>query len=177
MANQNYISIPILDELVKFAENDSVYEDAVKAMGSGILNYYFQAINGFSVAPEQNRDDNYPTSSSSESSIVGQEIEALWIILLQKRRRQLSLGASLEQLTNALEYANTEHGRCWALLFHGSGIRFYEYHHNLPEDQRLVQWAEAGDPARTVYHVRNNAGAIDRMLRHMAQTAVPPVRH
>ncbi|TAQ89976.1 hypothetical protein B7494_g1724 [Chlorociboria aeruginascens] len=151
MANQNYISIPILDELVTFAE-----------------------MIPFTKMPIA-RNDNYP-------DFIILRIQRRWAgdrSLVDHTLEEGSRfsGGLLEQLTNALEHANTEHGRCWALLFHGSGIGFYEYHHTLPANRRLVQWAEAGDPASTVYHVRNNAGAIDRMLRHMAQTAVPPVRY
>ena len=55
----NYISIPILDELVHFAEQDSKYEDAVKAMSSSILVHYFPPLKGFSVVSEQNRNNHY----------------------------------------------------------------------------------------------------------------------
>ncbi|RAK98532.1 uncharacterized protein BO80DRAFT_427340, partial [Aspergillus ibericus CBS 121593] len=54
-----YLSLPILDELVRFVEEDSKYEDSVKAMASGILNYYFPASNGYAVVPEQNREGNF----------------------------------------------------------------------------------------------------------------------
>ncbi|RDL41228.1 Uncharacterized protein BP5553_01207 [Venustampulla echinocandica] len=177
MENQSYISIPILDELVAFVENGSVYEDAVKSMGSGILNYYFPAINGYSVGPEQNRNNFYPDS-------IIFRIQRRWAgdrglvdhTLAEATKAADALEPSLAQLTTALENAITEHGRCWAVLFHGCEIRFYEYHDNLPLKHRLVQWAEAGDPAETVYHVRNNSGTIDRMLCHMGQTAEPPIR-
>lgn len=54
-----YLSLPILNELVRFVENDSTYEDSMKAMASGILNYYFPAANSYTVAPEQNRNNNF----------------------------------------------------------------------------------------------------------------------
>ena len=55
----NYISIPILDELVHFAEQDFKYEDAVKAVSSSILVHYFPPLKGFSVVSEQNRNNHY----------------------------------------------------------------------------------------------------------------------
>lgn len=42
-----------------FAEQDSEYEDAVKAMSSSILVHYFSPLGGFSVVSEQNRDNHY----------------------------------------------------------------------------------------------------------------------
>ncbi|KAL2007407.1 hypothetical protein VTN00DRAFT_8845 [Thermoascus crustaceus] len=64
-----YISLPILDGLVRFAENDdSIHGDAVKAMASGILNYYFPPDNGFIVASERlNQDqDNDNNNNNNE---------------------------------------------------------------------------------------------------------------
>lgn len=55
-----YIPLPILDESVHFTESNSVYEDAVKAMASGILNYYFPPASGF-----KTEMTNSPTSSFS----------------------------------------------------------------------------------------------------------------
>lgn len=54
-----YLALPILDKLVRFIKNDSTYEDSVKAIASRILNYYFPAANGYTVTPEQNRNNNF----------------------------------------------------------------------------------------------------------------------
>lgn len=59
MANYIYISIPIIDELVLFAEQVSEYEDAVKAISSSILVHYFPPLSGFSVVSEQNWNNHY----------------------------------------------------------------------------------------------------------------------
>lgn len=46
-----YLSLPILDAIVQFAENDSNNDASVKAMAFGILNYYFPVANGHAVLP------------------------------------------------------------------------------------------------------------------------------
>lgn len=45
-----YTSVPILNELVKSVELDPTDKIAVKALSSGLLNYYFPPANGYLVA-------------------------------------------------------------------------------------------------------------------------------
>lgn len=54
-----YLSLPAFQELIEFVENDSVYEDSVKALANSMLTYYFPIANGWIVAPEQNRNDSF----------------------------------------------------------------------------------------------------------------------
>lgn len=172
-----YLSIPILDELVRFVENDSTYEDAVKAMASGILSYYFPPTNGYTVAPEQNRNDNYADfiilriqrRFPGDRGVIDHTVA-------EAKRTSDPLGASLEQLENALEHANTEFKRCWAIMIHGYTFKFYEYHGNLPAHARLIPWGPPNQAQQNSFHARIDSLAIDWMLRHMAQNDTPLAR-
>ncbi|KAL1847789.1 hypothetical protein Plec18167_002521 [Paecilomyces lecythidis] len=171
-----YLSLPILDEVVRFAENDSTYEDSVKAMASAILNYYFPATSGYTVAPEQNRNNHFPDfiilriqrRFPGDRGVVDHT-------LAEAKRNSDPLEASLDQLQGALDEANTEFGRCWALMIRGPEFGFYEYHENLPENARLVPWGPPNQQ-RNTFHARNDCVIIDWMLRHMVQNDAPPAR-
>ncbi|KAL3473824.1 hypothetical protein BJX99DRAFT_260940 [Aspergillus californicus] len=174
-----YLSLEMADELVKFAENDSIYEDAVKAMASAILNHYSLLSDGFSVSPEQNRINNCPDfilrilriqrRFSGDRSVVDHTVA-------EATSSTDNLDEAMDQLGNALENANTEFGRCWALMVRGPDFMFYEYHANLPVNQRLVPWGPATEPNRNVFHARHNCVAIDWMLRHMQTHNTPQPR-
>lgn len=171
----NYISIPILDELVRFAEQDSRYEDAVKAMSSSILVHYFPPLNGFSVVSEHNRNNHYADyivlriqrRFPGDRGIVDHTV-------VEAKKQTDPLDGSLEQLENALENSNTEFGRCWALLIRGVEFMFYEYHQHRPVNNRLLPWGH--QPGQNTYHVRRDSEIIDWMLRRMVQQDTPPIR-
>ncbi|EEH11157.1 predicted protein [Histoplasma capsulatum G186AR] len=173
----NYLSLPILHELVQFAEEDALYEDSIKAMASGILNYYFPATNGFTVAPEQNRQGNIADfiilriqrRFPGDRGVVDHTVA-------EAKRDTDSITAALEQLENALEQANTEFGRCWAMLIHGCNFQFFEYHIHLPAGERLIPWGPPNQPSQNLFHCRNESVTIDWMLRHMGQNNTPPAR-
>lgn len=177
MANYIYISIPIIDELVLFAEQDSEYEDAVKAMSSSILVHYFPPLSGFSVVSEQNRNNHYADyivlriqrRFPGDRGIVDHTV-------VEAKKQIDPLDASLEQLENALENSNTEFGRCWALLIRGVEFMFYEYHQYRPVNNRLLPWGPPDQLGRNTYHVRHDSETIDWMLRQMIQQATPPAR-
>ncbi|KFY82123.1 hypothetical protein V500_10806 [Pseudogymnoascus sp. VKM F-4518 (FW-2643)] len=71
-----YISVPILDEVVRSVEDDPTSE-AVKAMASGILSYYFPLVNGYVAALEHNQNNHGEDMTSSAFDVVSQAIEAL----------------------------------------------------------------------------------------------------
>ncbi|GLA30358.1 hypothetical protein M752DRAFT_279533 [Aspergillus phoenicis ATCC 13157] len=173
-----YLSQPIIDEVVRFVEEDSRYEDSVKAMAAGILTYYFPIANGFLVVPEQNRGDQFPDfiifriqrRFPGDRSVVDHTVT-------EAKKSDDSIPASLEQLQNALEHSNTGFRRCWAILVHGATFYFYEYHESLPPNNRLLPWAPPGRPqGQNAFHARQNSVEIDWMLRHMAQNDTPPAR-
>lgn len=171
----NYLSIPILDELVCFAEQDSEYEDAVKAMLSSILVHYFPPLDGFSVVSKQNRNNHYVDyivlrmqhQFPGDRGIIDHTV-------VEVKKQTGPLDTSLKQLENALENSNTEFGRCWALLIRGVEFMFYEYHQNRPVNNRLLPWGH--QPRQNTYHVRHDSEKIDWMLRRMIQQDIPPIR-
>ncbi|PYI04675.1 hypothetical protein BO78DRAFT_167373 [Aspergillus sclerotiicarbonarius CBS 121057] len=173
-----YLSFPVLDELVRFVEEDSRYEDSVKAMTSGIPNYYFPVANGFAVVPEQNRNGRYPDlivlkiqrRFPGDRSMIDHTFA-------EAKKMADDIPASLDQLQSALEGSNTEFRRCWALLVHAHTFHFYQYHETLPVNDRLVPWAPPNRPqTQNAFHARKDCAEIDWMLRHMAQHEVPPPR-
>lgn len=166
-----------MDNLVRFVENDSHYEDSVKAMAAGILNHYFTTANGFVVAPEQYRNNNIPdfTILRIQRRFQGDQGVVDHTLAEAKRSRD-SLQACLEQLENALEQAITEFGRCWAIMIHGPELMFYGYHRNRPEHIRLIPWGPAHQPQQNTFHARHDAMTIEMMLQHMVQNATPPAR-
>lgn len=173
-----YLAIPILDELVRFAEIDSTYEDSVKAMASGIFSYYFPVANGYTIAPEQNRGNNYADFVILRTQRRFPGDRSVVEHTVAEAKRQLdAVSASLDQLHNAIEHSNTEFGRCWAILIHGPTFHFYEYHKTLPTNARLVPWGPPNQHhLQNTFHARRDSVTIDWMLRHMALHDTPPAR-
>ena len=54
-----YLLLPEFQELIEFVENDSAYEDSVKALANSMLGYYFPIGHGWIIAPEQNRNNSF----------------------------------------------------------------------------------------------------------------------
>lgn len=136
-----YLSLPIIDEIICFVENDSRHEDSVKAMASGVLNHHFTAANGFLVAPTQNR--NNPSADLTILRIQRRFPGDRGVVdhtVAGAKKADDSLETSLQQLETALEEANTPFGRCWAIMVHGPRFLFYEYHRTLGGNHRLVPW-------------------------------------
>ncbi|OKL56176.1 hypothetical protein UA08_08564 [Talaromyces atroroseus] len=107
-----YITLPILNESIRLVEDDPASGNSVKAMASGILNYYFPTTDG-----------GFTDHTVVQASSTG--VSAL-------------PDSSLDRLQDALENANTEFERRWALIIHGPIFYFYKYHPSLPVHSRLV---------------------------------------
>lgn len=172
-----YLSLPAFQELIEFVENDSMYEDSVKALANSMLSYYFPVVNGWIIAPEQNRNNSFADfivlrvqrRYPGDRSVVDHTVA-------EAKKKADDLGAAMDQLENALEQSNTEFGRCWAILFHGLNFLFYEYHEYLPENHRLIPTGPPSQPRRNKFHVRTDSLAIDEMLMHMLQNNTPNPR-
>lgn len=171
----NYISVPILDELVRFAEQDSRYEDAVKASSSSILAHNFSPLNSFVVAPKQNRNNHYTDFIvlRIQRRFPGDR-EIVDHTVVKVKRQADSLDESLKELENVLENSNTEFGCCWALLIRGVEFMFYEYHQSRPVDNRLLPWGH--QLGQNTYHVRRDSEIIDGMFQRMIQQDTPAIR-
>lgn len=125
-----YLSLPILDEVVRLVENDSICKDSLESI----------------------------------------------VTIVEATRTGDSLQSSLEQLEDTLNHANTELGRCWAIIIHGVNFKFYEYHRNPSAQTCLVPWGPPGQQHQNSFHVRDGSAEIDWMLRHMAQNSTPLAR-
>lgn len=172
-----YLSLPAFQELIEFVENDSVYEDSVKALANSMLSYYFPLVNGWIIAPEQNRNNSFADfivlrvqrRFPGDRSVIDHTVA-------EAKKKTDDVAAAMDQLEYALEQSNTEFGRCWAVLFHGLDILFYEYHEHLPENHRLVPTGPPSQPRRNKFHVRGDSRAVDEMLMHMLQHETPSPR-
>ncbi|KAJ5114137.1 hypothetical protein N7456_002671 [Penicillium angulare] len=94
--------------------------------------------------------------------------------LVQAKRPDEKLSATRDQLVNALEGANTKHGRCWAIISIGIQLSFYEYHAHLPEKKRLVDWCPPGQSTNS-FHLRQDVRIIQWMFDYMKANTEPPV--
>jgi hypothetical protein len=113
-----YISLPTLNEVVRFVADDPACGESVKSMASGNLNYYFPGTHGFAVAPEHRGfadaiilriHRRFP----GNKSFIGHTVDEA------SKIKSDPLTGSLDQLQTALEISKTECGRCWALMVHG----------------------------------------------------------
>lgn len=173
----NYLSFPIVDEVVRFVE-DSNSENYVKAMASGIFNYYFTATNDFLITPGRKRNDRY-TADFTIFRILrllpGRRGTIDHMVAAVKTAED-ALDDCLDHLETALGEANTEFGRCWATLIRGPMLIFYEYHGTQTPGSRLIDWGSPTESRLNIFHVRNDAAIIDEMLRHISQSDAPPAR-
>ncbi|OQD68837.1 hypothetical protein PENDEC_c030G01842 [Penicillium decumbens] len=171
-----YISVPIINEFITFVENDSDYEDNVKAMLSGTLSYCFPAVMGYGLAPKQNRNNSYPVFIFYR---LQHRFPGDWGVvdhaLIEAKRSSDSLQESIDQLTNALEGSNTEHGRCWAILEIGVNISFYEYCHHFPVNRRLLPWCPPGQSTNS-FRIRHDNEIIDWIFNPMRPNNESPAR-
>lgn len=172
-----YLSVEILEEFVILAEK-SKDANAVKTMTFGILSHYFTPTSGYAIVPGQRRQDQdqhtdfvvvrLPPLPPSERRIVDH-------CMVKVRCESDDVETALSELEKDLEHANTEHGRCWALLIVGAQFNFFEYHHNLPLGQRLLSRIPLGGSTNE-FHALHDGPAVEKMLRYTNRHPVPPVR-
>ncbi|KAJ5447984.1 hypothetical protein N7445_002805 [Penicillium cf. griseofulvum] len=171
-----YIDVPIIDAFVTLVDYDTNYENSIKAMLNGILAHYFPTGMGYAVAPKQNLDNKsshflvcrLQRHFSEDRSIVDHA-------LVKAKRRLDTLEESVEQLTEALENSNTEHGQCWAILAVDASLIFYEYFKDLPKNENLLPWCPPGRATNSL-HIRHDYEAIDWMFDYMRQNGGPRAR-
>ncbi|KFZ11446.1 hypothetical protein V501_04776 [Pseudogymnoascus sp. VKM F-4519 (FW-2642)] len=170
-----YLSVPILEELVQSVEDSPTYE-AVNAMASGILSYYFTPVNGYVVALERGRNVHGADMAiyrirrrfpGNQSTLDHTFIGVKGPVAPTKQ--------SLDLLEGGLERSTTRSVSCWAMMILGSNFEFYQHHILQPVNNRLAPWGPPDqDQARNSFHVRDDSAAIDWMLRHMLQCNAPP---
>ncbi|RAK89680.1 hypothetical protein BO79DRAFT_254431 [Aspergillus costaricaensis CBS 115574] len=171
-----YLTMPILNELIRRVEEDPGNEDAVKAMTSGILSFYFSIDEGFIVAPI--------STGGKCSTGFGYIIRHIQPSLSENRkiadhvvvRSEVddNLQSCIDRLRHSIESRAPVVESCWAVLVQGQSVYFYEYHGQLPEHERLVPWELSGQSQEQhAFHVRRDSVQIEQMLRHMALHDMP----
>lgn len=177
-----YLTIPILDELVRVVE-DNPTNEAVKAMASGILSYYFPPANGYLVVLEHIQNNfcedmtifRIKRRFSSDKTTFDHTFSE--VRRLADPTKADPTQQSLGQLESALEQSNAKFGRCWAMIIQKTTFEFYEYHTSLPASSRLVPWSPPDQgQLRNSFHIRNDSVIIDWMLRHMVEFNSPQAR-
>ncbi|KFY05061.1 hypothetical protein O988_00292 [Pseudogymnoascus sp. VKM F-3808] len=164
-----YLTIPILEELVRVAEDDPT-DEAVKAMASGILSYYFPPANGYLVVLEHIQNNLCEDIIIFRIKRRFPSDKTTFDHTFSEVRRLVDATQSLDQLENALDQSSAEFGRCWAMIIQEVTFKFYEYHTSLPAGSRLVPWGPPNqEPLRNSFHIRNDSVIVDWMLRHMVE--------
>lgn len=172
----DYLTIPILNELIQRVEEDPSNADAVKAMTSGILSYYFSIDKGFIVAPKSTSSDcsagfgyiiRHIQPSSSENRKIVNHVAA-----------RSEVDDSHQSCINRLRYSIQRRvpgvKSCWAVLVQGQSVYCYEYHEQLPEHERLVPWGPSGrSQEQHAFNVRRDSVQIEQMLKHLALHDMP----
>ncbi|KAI1945806.1 hypothetical protein LOZ12_002698 [Ophidiomyces ophidiicola] len=164
-----YLSLPILDELVKSVETKPADENAVKLMASGILNHYFSVANGYIATPERTPDGNSPDSITLR---IRRYLPRTQSFMDHAVADIVPMGDPLPllfaQLESTPENCNADASICWKMKFYACTIEFYEDHHCL-EHPGLVPYPA---PKHNIYHLRTDSEVIDMMLRQMTERNV-----
>ncbi|GLA66565.1 hypothetical protein AtubIFM54640_009144 [Aspergillus tubingensis] len=171
-----YLTMPILNELIRRVEEDPSNADAVKAMTSGILSYYFLINEGFIVAPKSTSNEFSTGFEYKIRHIQPSRSENRKIVDHVVARSEVDniLQSCISRLQQSIQHRIPGVESCWAVLVQGQSVYFYEYHGQLPEHERLVPWALSGQSQEQhAFHVRRDSVQIERMLRHMALHDMP----
>ncbi|KAJ5937309.1 hypothetical protein N7454_004964 [Penicillium verhagenii] len=171
----NYISIPIIDQLITFLESGEDYEGNMRAMLSAVLNHYYTATGGYYVIPRPSRSDIFAdfTVCRIRTRFPGNEHMVVHTLVKSKHESN-SLADAQDELARACDNLDTENGRCWAILAIGENIVFYMYHRCMPVGRRLIHFSYAGHRSFKL-HIRIDSDAIDCVLNYMRQRAGPNV--
>ncbi|GKZ23246.1 hypothetical protein AbraIFM66951_001251 [Aspergillus brasiliensis] len=141
----DYLTVPILEELIRRVEEDPRTNDAVKAMTSGILTYYFTIDNGFIVSPKSTESlstgfehiiRRIQSDSLAERKIVDHAVVRLEV--------DDSLQGCVGRLQHSIQNLNTGGKSCWAILVCAQLFYFYEYCGMGLQNECLVPWAPPG---------------------------------
>lgn len=165
----DYMHIPAIDDFIAFVEHDSNDENSMKAMLSATLSHRFPITHGFALAPKQGENSFFSHFAlyriqyrfPGDRGLVDHAS-------IQATRSGDTLDESLSQLLNALDIANSENNRCWAILAIGMEITFYEYHQELPKNKRLLAWCPPGQRTNS-FNIRHDCELIDWMFNYMRQ--------
>lgn len=167
-AMANYISVPIIAELVRRTEENPHDGNSVKAMASSVLSHYFPADKGYGVTAAPNRGSRSADSMMLQIKHCLPDRHIVDHMFIDANWGADSTKSSLERLQEAVNHGKMNCGRCWVLLIQGCDFHFYHYDVNRPGQARLIPWYPSARQ-ENCFQARRANFEIDWMLRHMAQ--------
>jgi hypothetical protein len=121
----NYLSIPILDALIRSVEEDSPSESGVISIASAVLSHLFQPANGFTMVAGQHRDNTVADVVILRvQRLVPGHSAVVDHTVVEVKRGPESIGSATEQMETIMKGAITEFGRCWAVIVRGPQFMF-----------------------------------------------------
>ncbi|KAJ5621359.1 hypothetical protein N7528_006142 [Penicillium herquei] len=172
---ESYSSIPIIDAFVTSVDEKSDFENNVKALLNSVLNHEFPLTMGYGTTALLRRKTSYPDFKVFRLRRPASDRGVVDHVLVQTKRPDERLEDTRAQLITALESADTEDDRCWAIVADGTTFSFYEHHAHFPVNHRLIPWYPPGQSTNT-FHLRRDSQVIESMFDYMRQNNEPPVR-
>ncbi|GKZ37839.1 hypothetical protein AbraIFM66950_009628 [Aspergillus brasiliensis] len=162
----DYLTVPILEELIRRVEEDPRNESAVKAMTSGILTYYLTIENGFIVSPKStgslSTGFEYIIRHIQPDSLAERKMVDHTVVRLEVDD---SLQGCVGRLQHSIQNLNTGGKSCWAVLVCAQMFYVHEYCGMSPENECLVPWAPPGRvQEQDGFHARRDSVQIEWML-------------
>ncbi|KAH8426083.1 uncharacterized protein LDX57_003824 [Aspergillus melleus] len=171
-----YISLAAVQVILDSVVSDPIPGNEVKALSNTLLHLYFLVTDGWIITPERHGLDSVILRIRHYQRRYPDDLTPIHhTVALAGPTTGDNTKASLKQLEQALDLSNPDpdSGRCWALLFRGLELRFYEYHRSRPVGERLAPWALKSQSLGDSYHVRNDSVVVEEMLQHMTQHSMP----
>lgn len=172
-----YLSLPVFQTLIELVDKEAESENEVKSLANGMLSYYFPVIKSWIIVPQPMQND-----SSADSLVlrVHQRCptthNAIHYAVALTKKKSGDSDTAADQIQVALRQSTTESGRCWAIVFHGPEILFYEYHANLPENHQLCPTGPPSQSQKNKFHLQTDSLAIHEMFMHMREQKTPHPR-
>ena len=119
-----YLTMPILNELIRRVEEDPENEDAVKAMTSGILSFYFSIDEGFIVAPistggKCSTGFGYIIRHIQPSPLVNRKIVDHVVVRSEVAE---NLQSCINRLRHSIQHRIPGMESCWVVLVQGQSV-------------------------------------------------------
>ncbi|KAK1144003.1 hypothetical protein N8T08_005912 [Aspergillus melleus] len=174
-----YLSLAAIQVVIDSVDSDPTPGNGVKALSNTLLHLYFLVTDGWIIAPQRHGLDSIILRIHHYQRRYPDDLAPIHhTVTLAGPATGDNTKASLRQLEEALDVSNPDpvSGRCWAVLFRGLELRFFEYHRSLPVGERLVSWALESQSLGDSFHVRNDSVVVEEMLQYMTQHSIPDPR-
>ncbi|KAK2762711.1 hypothetical protein FQN54_000885 [Arachnomyces sp. PD_36] len=165
----SYISVPVLEELVRRAEDRKFTEkNASLTAACGILNYYFPPHEGFitlsQCVPIEGAEEGYMSVVQVNHYRDG----AMHPYIFGEVRRQEGFveDSDCRRVENYIDRTDCKDPGFYSMviLLYGAEISFYD----INEDDLLEPHRPLHRPSRNQFHLRRDADTVHEMLKFMA---------